>query len=119
MPLRVIIHLHASPSMAHVEDPTAPIPDNEPMRNIYYPAMRYLGPDEELRTEEARNFFPTREALETAMGQARWSLGPVRLAPWLALRDVTYPWRSMPGSGGVAEVPASKGQGDRDAAHLI
>jgi len=33
---------------------------------------------------------PTREALEESMEAAPWDLGPVRLAPWFSLRDVTY-----------------------------
>jgi len=33
---------------------------------------------------------PTREQLEMNMEQARWRLGPFRLAPWFALRSLTY-----------------------------
>ena len=32
----------------------------------------------------------TREEIEAAMEEARWRLGPIRLAPWLALRGLTY-----------------------------
>jgi hypothetical protein len=34
--------------------------------------------------------IPTKEGLEKAMEQARWNLGPVRVAPWFALKNVTY-----------------------------
>ncbi len=32
----------------------------------------------------------TRDQVEAAMDEARWHLGPLRLAPWIGLRDVTY-----------------------------
>jgi hypothetical protein len=34
--------------------------------------------------------LPDREQIESEMEEARWRLGPFRLAPWLALRGLTY-----------------------------
>jgi hypothetical protein len=38
----------------------------------------------------ANRSIPTKEGLEKAMEEARWNLGPVRVAPWFALKNVTY-----------------------------
>ncbi len=34
--------------------------------------------------------LPTAESIEASMEEARWRLGPFRLAPWLGLRGLTY-----------------------------
>lgn len=38
----------------------------------------------------ANRSIPTKEGLEKAMEETRWNLGPVRLAPWFAIKDVMY-----------------------------
>jgi hypothetical protein len=34
--------------------------------------------------------IPTKEGLEKAMEETRWNLGPVRVAPWFAVKNLTY-----------------------------
>lgn len=44
----------------------------------------------------------TKDALEEAMSEAPWDVGPVRLAPWFSLRDITY-YDSVTGAADEAE----------------
>jgi len=54
----------------------------------------------------------TKERLQKAMEQARWTLGPLRLEPWVGLGKLTYhddlePWQE----GKQSDVTASAGAG--------
>lgn len=55
---------------------------------------------------------PTQELLKTAMEEARWDVGPLRLAPWLGIKNLTYYpdlYPEIPGN--QSDVTASAGAG--------
>ncbi len=49
-----------------------------------------------------------REAFENALRQARWHLGPLRLDPWMGLREIAW---VDPGSGQKGDLTATVGAG--------
>src|SRR5690242_10402067 len=57
--------------------------------------------------------FPSRkDQLTKAADAARWNLGPLRVAPWLGLRDVTYVREQSPTGGSArGDLTATAGAG--------
>ncbi len=54
----------------------------------------------------------TKEAIEQQMESARWRLGPIRLAPWLGIRGLTYVDNVFAeSSGGTSDVTATLSAG--------